>query len=66
MGTYATPNLDKVWKTEGILVPRLQPEFPASRLPFLASLLTGRHSETHEVMDIDFKIKFDYWKKYGE
>jgi predicted AlkP superfamily pyrophosphatase or phosphodiesterase len=56
LGTYATPNLDKIWKTEGVLVPRLQPEFPASRIPFLASLLTGRHSEKHEVLISFFKL----------
>ena len=45
-----TPYLDQIWKNEGVLVPRLQPDFPASRTPFLASLLTGRHSDRHEVL----------------
>lgn len=46
--SVSTPNLDSLVK-DGVRVSRLQPEFPASRDPFLVSLLTGRHSEDHGV-----------------
>ena len=44
-----TPNLDKL-SNKGIVVKDVQPEFPASKLPFLTSLLTGRHSLENEVI----------------
>ena len=33
----------------GVLLPQLEPEFPASSTPFLVSLLTGVHSGSHGI-----------------
>ena len=45
---YETPNLQRIL-SGGVLLPQLEPEFPASRHPFLVSLLTGRHSGSHGI-----------------
>lgn len=49
LSSLSTPNLDEIVR-DGVLLSGLQPEFPASREPFLASLLTGRHSEDHGIL----------------
>ena len=48
LSTHSTPNLDQILK-QGVLAPRLQPEFPSFRETFLSSLLTGLHTEDHGV-----------------
>ena len=44
-----TPELFKLSKHDGVFMPNIRPEFPAGRLPYLASLLTGQHVDKHEV-----------------
>ena len=48
LSTHSTPNLDQILE-QGVLAPRLQPEFPSFRETFLSSLLTGLHTEDHGV-----------------
>ena len=62
----------------GIYLKGITPEFPASRLPFLTSLITGRHSQEHGVLgtevydDVSGKIWHAedngdlFWKKAKE
>lgn len=47
---FDTPNLDEM-VGEGAFVPDVAPVFPSSLFPNIASLLTGRYSETHDVID---------------
>ena len=47
---FDTPNLDAL-VSEGAFVPDVAPVFPSSRFPNIASLLTGRYSESHDVID---------------
>ena len=44
-----TPNLNSIIN-DGIYLNDITPEFPASRLPFLTSLVTGRHAQEHGVL----------------
>ena len=47
--TVKLPNLHKLID-EGIYVENITPEFPASRLPFLTSMLTGVHAQEHGIL----------------
>ena len=44
-----TPNLHSIING-GIYVKTITPEFPAVRLPFLTSLVTGQHAQEHGVL----------------
>ena len=49
--TYPTPHLDSlVGDRGGVLVRDIVPEFPASRLPYLAAVMNGRHSLDNHVL----------------
>ena len=43
------PNLQSIIN-DGIYVENITPEFPSSRLPFVTSLLTGRHAQEHGIL----------------
>ena len=43
------PNLLRIIN-DGIYVKNITPEFPAATLPFLASLITGRHAQDHGIL----------------
>ena len=47
--TLKLPNFHKLID-EGIYVENITPEFPASRLPFLTSMLTGVHAQEHGIL----------------
>ena len=47
--TVKLPNLHGLID-EGIYVENITPEFPASRLPFLTSMLTGVHAQEHGIL----------------
>ena len=47
--TVKLPNLHKLID-DGIYVENITPEFPASRLPFLTSMLTGVHAQEHGIL----------------
>ena len=47
--SIVTPNLESIIN-DGIYVKDITPEFPSSRLPFLTSLVTGRHAQEHGVL----------------
>ena len=59
LSTYSTPNLDQILK-QGVLAPRLQPEFPSFRETFLASLLSGQHTE-NILQSVEFINDPNYW-----
>ena len=48
LSKFSTPNLDRI-SGNGIVIPQVEPEFPASRDPWLVSLLTGHHTEDHGI-----------------
>ena len=43
------PNLQSIING-GIYVENITPEFPSARLPFVTSLLTGRHAQEHGIL----------------
>ena len=54
------PNLQSIIN-DGIYVENITPEFPSSRLPFVTSLLTGRHAQEHGILGTEV-----YDKKLGK
>ena len=58
------PNLEGIINGDGIYVKDITPEFPALRLPFLTSLVTGRHSQEHGVLgnEVYDEVSEKIWK----
>ena len=51
--SVVAPNLQSIIN-DGIYVKNITPEFPATTLPFLASLITGRHAQEHGILENEF------------
>ena len=50
---------------EGAFVSDVAPVFPSSRFPNIASLITGRYSQSHDVIDSAVYSKADGEKVYA-
>ena len=49
-GTFNTTHIESVIHHGGGILKNITPEFPASRLPYLAALANGRHSLDNKVL----------------
>ena len=61
---FATPNLDAM-VGEGAFASDVAPVFPSSRFPNIASLVTGRYAESHDVIDSAVYSKVEGEKLYA-
>ena len=61
---FDTPHLDEM-VAEGAFVPDIAPVFPSSRFPNLASLITGRYSQSHDVIDSAVYSKLEQKKLFA-
>ena len=50
LGTFNTTHIESVVHHGGGILKNITPEFPASRLPYLAALANGRHSLDNKVL----------------
>ncbi len=62
--SFKKPNLDEYGQV-GSYVADVEPVFPSSRYPNIASMLTGVYSDTHDVLDNEVYSKDDEAKLYS-